>query len=64
MNAKREAKETVEPERMTFLVIDDRVPGYYIARRQAEQVRREFHDMRIGERREIGGPHFSITRES
>jgi hypothetical protein len=36
---------------MTFLFFDDKSANYYFARRSAEEIKPEFHDMKVGETR-------------
>ena len=46
-------KET-KPKDMRFLLCDDRSHSFYFARRRGDEVKPEYHTMRIGEYRSIG----------
>ena len=51
MNEYNLLREKIAAEKieMTFLFFDDKSTNYYIARRSAEEVKPQFHDMKVGE---------------
>ena len=47
----------------SFLIFDDKSDGYFIARRTRSELKREFHDMEIGETRMLSDT-VGITRDT